>query len=157
MQLTEFEHIIRTLRAKLVDSARYYLSDEDEAEDVVQEASVKLWLLRERLDKEKFQTFALTVTRNLAIDRLRRRKTHQLERLDVYEHSDGTIECDRPCESADAQRQLEEKEEAEWLRTTIGRLPDKYRAILRMKQVDISVTPWTLSEWTMASLQNEAQ
>ena len=41
------------LRGKLVDIARFYLSDEDEAEDIVQEAMLKLWLVRDRIDREK--------------------------------------------------------------------------------------------------------
>lgn len=54
------------LRGKLVDIARFYLSDEDEAEDIVQEAMLKLWLVRDRIDREKnISPMGMTVTRNL--------------------------------------------------------------------------------------------
>ena len=44
MEKTEFEIAVSMLRGKLVDIARFYLSDEDEAEDIVQEAMLKLGL-----------------------------------------------------------------------------------------------------------------
>lgn len=47
MEKTEFEIAASMLRGKLVDIARFYLSDEDEAEDIVQEAMLKLWLVRD--------------------------------------------------------------------------------------------------------------
>lgn len=53
MEKTEFEIAASMLRGKLVDIARFYLSDEDEAEDIVQEAMLKLWLVRDRIDREK--------------------------------------------------------------------------------------------------------
>ncbi len=136
MEVREFEQIIRTLRARLISVARYYLSDEDEAEDVVQEASVKLWLLRERLEKADFQKVGMTVVRNLSIDRLRRQKAHPQESLDAYGRPDGSNACDRPHEQADAQSRMEEKEDDAWLTTALRQLPDKYRVVLRMRQVE---------------------
>lgn len=44
MEKTEFEIAASMLRGKLVDIARFYLSDEDEAEDIVQEAMLNFGL-----------------------------------------------------------------------------------------------------------------
>ena len=52
MEKTEFEIAASMLRGKLVDIARFYLSDEDEAEDIVQEAMLKLWLVRDRIEDQ---------------------------------------------------------------------------------------------------------
>lgn len=128
MEKTEFEIAVSMLRGKLVDIARFYLSDEEEAEDIVQEALLKLWLLRNRLDRNKsLAPMAMTVTRNLCIDRLRRLKTHPHESLDGHDAPDG---------QQNAQTKMEGNENEEWLRTAIRNLPDKYRAVLRMRQVE---------------------
>lgn len=67
MEKTEFEIAASMLRGKLVDIARFYLSDEDEAEDIVQEAMLKLWLVRDRIDREKnISPMGMTVTRIFA-------------------------------------------------------------------------------------------
>ena len=116
------------LRGKLVDIARFYLSDEDEAEDIVQEAMLKLWLVRDRLDREKnISPMGMTVTRNLWIDRLRRLKTHPHESLTGHDAPDGR---------RSAQAMMEDRENAEWMREAVRNLSDKYRAVLRMRQVE---------------------
>gem|GEM_PF-252748 len=107
------------LRGKLIDIARFYLSDEDEAEDIVQEAMLKLWLVRDRLDREKnISPMGMTVTRNLCIDRLRRLKTHPHESLTGHDAPDG---------QRSAQAMMEDHENAEWMRGAVRNLPDKYR------------------------------
>lgn len=128
MENTEFEIAASMLRGKLVDIARFYLSDEDEAEDIVQEAMLKLWLVRDRIDREKnISPMGMTVTRNLCIDRLRRLKTHPHESLTGHDAPDG---------QRSAQAMMEDHENAEWMRGAVRNLPDKYRAVLRMRQVE---------------------
>ena len=128
MEKTEFEIAASMLRGKLVDIARFYLSDEDEAEDIVQEAMLKLWLVRDRIDREKnISPMGMTVTRNLCIDRLRRLKTHPHESLTGHDAPDG---------QRSAQAMMEDHENAEWMRGAVRNLPDKYRAVLRMRQVE---------------------
>ena len=128
MEKTEFEIAASMLRGKLVDIARFYLSDEDEAEDIVQEAMLKLWLVRDRLDREKnIAPMGMTITRNLCIDRLRRLKTHPHESLTGHDAPDG---------QRSAQAMMEDRENAEWMRGAVRNLPDKYRAVLRMRQVE---------------------
>lgn len=120
MEKTEFEIAASMLRGKLVDIARFYLSDEDEAEDIVQEAMLKLWLVRDRIDREKnISPMGMTVTRNLCIDRLRRLKTHPHESLTGHDAPDG---------QRSAQAMMEDHENAEWMRGAVRNLPDKYRA-----------------------------
>ncbi len=51
------------------------LGDVNEAEDVVQEASVKAYRSLERSDPRRFRAWFFTIARNLCYDALRRRKT----------------------------------------------------------------------------------
>ena len=57
--------------------ARYLLRDNAEAEDVVQEAFIRLWEHRESMSDARVKPWLLWVTRNLCLDRLRRRRPEQ--------------------------------------------------------------------------------
>jgi RNA polymerase sigma-70 factor, ECF subfamily len=57
--------------------ARYLLRDRAEAEDVVQEAFIRLWQHRESLAPGRVKPWLLRVTRNLCLDRLRRRQPEE--------------------------------------------------------------------------------
>ena len=61
------------MRPQLINQARRYLADTDDAEDVVQDALLRLWQMREQLTPPLVR-MAVVVTRNLAIDHLRRRR-----------------------------------------------------------------------------------
>lgn len=72
MTTDEFKQQAEGLRLQLISVAQKYLGTTDEAEDIVQDTMVKLWLMREQL-KSPISAFACMVTRNLCIDCLRRK------------------------------------------------------------------------------------
>lgn len=57
--------------------ARYLLTDRAEAEDVVQEAFERLWEHRDSMSAARVKPWLLRVTRNLCLDRLRRRRPEE--------------------------------------------------------------------------------
>lgn len=57
--------------------ARYLLGDRAEAEDVVQEAFIRLWEHRASMAPARVKPWLLRVTRNLCLDRLRRRRPEE--------------------------------------------------------------------------------
>ena len=67
MTTEEFQQQAEELRIKLVSVAQKYLGNTDEAEDIAQDAMVKLWLMREQLTLP-IAGMASIVTRNLCID-----------------------------------------------------------------------------------------
>ena len=73
MTTEEFKQEAQAMRPQLINQARRYLGDIDEAEDVVQDALLRLWQMREQLSSPLVR-MAVVVTRNLAIDHLRRRR-----------------------------------------------------------------------------------
>ncbi|MCA9320369.1 MAG: sigma-70 family RNA polymerase sigma factor [Planctomycetes bacterium] len=110
-------------RAPLLACARRLLGDEHEAQDVVQEAvfasdrahrSERAWLLR--------------VTRNLAIDRLRRNRASSSSPLVESRLDNGP--------SPWAQSSL--AEEASLIRDALGRLPGRQREVVTRRVVDQS-------------------
>lgn len=129
MEQTDFEHNVPSLRQRLTRQANAYLADLDEAEDVVQETLLKLWQLRERIpDAERMEHLALVVVRNACISVLRR--TNRRVCIAINEEvAPGTM-------STNAHERMEQDEAELWLRQCIHSLPDKQRAILKMRNVE---------------------
>lgn len=77
MTTEEFKQEAQNIRLRLINQARRYLGDTDEVEDVVQDALLRLWQMHMEL-QQPMLPLALVVTRNLAIDWLRRHQQTQL-------------------------------------------------------------------------------
>lgn len=104
------------------------LGDEAEAEDVAQEAMLRLWRQAPdwRTGEAKVSTWLYRVTRNLCIDRLRRRRaTAPID--DVAEPAD-------PAPSVLAR--LADTERSRALARAIAELPDRQRRALVMRHFD---------------------
>jgi len=72
MEQKEFETLIRQIRPKLHTEALRLLTDSDEAEDVTQEAVLKLWTIREQLEAYRsVEALAVVMVRRLALSRKR--------------------------------------------------------------------------------------
>lgn len=77
MEIHEFIQGAERLRSELLRQARSYLTDTDDAEDVVQETLLRLWTARERIaDYDKMRNMASVVCRNLALNMLRDAPPH---------------------------------------------------------------------------------
>lgn len=90
MTTEEFKGEVKTIRPQLLNLARRYLGDANDAEDVVQDALLRLWQMHEQL-RSPLERMALVVTRNLAIDYVRhRRPTETLEFVQVDESQEDS-------------------------------------------------------------------
>lgn len=90
MTTEEFKGEVKTIRPQLLNLARRYLGDANDAEDVVQDALLRLWQMHEQL-RSPLERMALVVTRNLAIDYVRRRRpTETLEFVQVDESQEDS-------------------------------------------------------------------
>ena len=114
MTTEEFKQQAEALRVQLVGVAQKYLGTTDEAEDIVQDAMIKLWLMRDQL-MAPVSGFASVVTRNLCIDHLR--KKHP------------TIDISK---FPDTEEWSDEGEQIEQMLRVIDTLPSTQRTILRM-------------------------
>lgn len=112
-----FQQQAGELRKQLVSIAHKYMGNTDEAEDIAQDAMVKLWLMREQLTLP-IAGMASIVTRNLCIDALR--KKHQ------------TIDIAQLPDEADFS---DDGEQIEQLMKVIDSLPSTQRTILRMRHL----------------------
>ncbi|MCI0522043.1 MAG: RNA polymerase sigma factor [Bacteroidales bacterium] len=79
----EFRRVILPEGRRLYALAFRFLNNREEAEDAVQEVMMKLWEDRKRLrDYANPAAWATTVTRNMCIDLLRRRRKMSHEEID---------------------------------------------------------------------------
>lgn len=82
MLLNEFKENIFPLKDKLFRFAKQFVMLDDEAEDIVQDTFIKLWVKRNKMDEIKNpETYAMTMVKNASIDRLRKRKSFRLDDL----------------------------------------------------------------------------
>ena len=77
MQHNEFEIFVRRSREGMIATARRYGVTLAEAEDIVQDALLRLYAMRHRLDEyRRVESLANVVVRNLTIDILRKRNRY---------------------------------------------------------------------------------
>lgn len=127
MNPEQFKAEILPLRNKLHQIARKFLAEEQDSEDTIQEVYLKLWNMRDGLDRyDNVAAFATTMTKNLCIDRLRVRNRLGSLEDELYHQA----EPDNPY------LQLERKNTEEILRSIIDSLPPLQKEIIRMKDVE---------------------
>lgn len=114
MTTEEFQQQAEALRLQLVGIAQKYLGATDEVEDIVQDAMIKLWLMRDQL-MAPVSGFASVVTRNLCIDHLRK----QHPTVDILKFPD-------------TEEWSDDGEQIEQMLQVIDTLPSAQRTILRM-------------------------
>ena len=75
MNLQEFQIKVYPLKNKFFRFAKRILDHTEEAEDVVQEAFIRLWNRREKLDEYRsVEALAMITTKNLCLDKIKARR-----------------------------------------------------------------------------------
>lgn len=121
-----FKKIFLPYYQKLYRIAFRLLQDEAEAEDMVQDAYIKLWDKRNDLaDIDNTEAFAIVVLRNLCLDQLRKSK----------DHLHAKYEVDIP-EQLSLIGQVETLDELDYVRQLVEQLPEQQRQIMLFKHWD---------------------
>lgn len=115
------------MRPALLRMAVRYLDDSDEAEDVVQDALLKLWFLRDKLEQYRsVDALAIVITKHLCINRLRGSRMETVGLEEVV----GIGNSETP------EKKLVEEESMQEILDLIATLPNLQQAILRMKHIE---------------------
>lgn len=126
MDQTTFETHATAARRSALSASRAMGVDPDSAEDIAQETLIRLWSMREDLERFKSMVaLAGVVARRLCIDRFRRR-TEEGEAL--------TGEIPSTLIAADAR--LEEEDNERWLAQKLKTLPSTEYQVLHLRQVE---------------------
>jgi RNA polymerase sigma-70 factor (ECF subfamily) len=99
-----------------------YLWDQDEVQDVMHEAFVKLWDMRSRVVWDTAKSLVYRMAINLAKNRLRYRKIRRIVSLEKRE--EDQVENDNP------HLELEQKEMKYAFQKAMAALPEKQRRVL---------------------------
>ncbi len=135
-----FEELVRTAGGRLLAVARRFLRDEDAARDAVQEAFVSAFRAIQTFDgHSQLSTWLHRIVVNASLMRLRTRQRRAEQSIDPLLPSftdDGqhaeTLMSWTEC----PERALEQKEMRIVIRAAIGELPDSYRVVLMMRDIE---------------------
>lgn len=123
MKPEEFNHILLPMRSGLKLYAQRFTGDADDAEDLVQEALLRLWNMRSGLDLSRdVGPLARTIIHNLCLDKARH------DRL-CRSGGDGM-------EIAVDDLSAEAKDSVRLVGRIVGQLPPLQRQIFRMKEIE---------------------
>lgn len=76
MDTNTFKTVVLPLNRKLNAFAFRFLNDYDEAKDIIQDIYIKLWNMRDTLEKyNSIEALAMKMTRNLCLDKIKLKKT----------------------------------------------------------------------------------
>lgn len=128
MTRNEFNDIIDRNYRRLYRIAYSILTSREEAEDVVQDVYLRMWMMKEKLDEyDDLTALAVTMTRNSSIDVIRKRK-----------HS-GSGDSLTGVTAADTSpspfEQMVSSENRNIIQSVIEELPDDWRDIIRMREI----------------------
>jgi len=134
-----FEELVQRHQTRVFHLARSLLKNRDDAADIAQEAFVRAYgnLHRYRADGS-FTAWIAKIANNLAIDFLRRQKVQATTDLDenlaeAGESNPGFLAAHMP---ADPQAASLRHELGDQLEAALGRLPEKHRSILLLREID---------------------
>ncbi len=128
MDASEFKQIFLPCRQRMYAAAWRLTGNRQKAEDLVQDALLRLWTKRNDLKMpDNAAAFAVTTMRNLFYDQ--QRKKHLKENDE--EPQDYQMHTER-----DAADELSDKQEVTMVQQIIDILPDKQRLIITLHDID---------------------
>ena len=126
MTKAEFERLFNRLEKPVYNVVYRWLWREDEAADVVQEAFLKLWRVRDDVREETVDALVFRIAVNLASNRRRSRKLWQWTGLGALGDLTGTQTPESSLASA---------RDREAVRDAIDALPEKLRRVVVMTEL----------------------
>lgn len=139
-----FELIMRRYNQRLYRVARAILRDDAEAEDVMQDAYVRAYThLAQFGGRSQFATWLTRIAIHEALARVQRRK--KTDQLGANEWNDGEGEMNIPATALNPEEQLSALELGRALESAILSIPEQYRLVLMMRDVEQLSTTETAS------------
>ncbi|MDA3891145.1 MAG: sigma-70 family RNA polymerase sigma factor [Salinivirgaceae bacterium] len=127
MTVEEFKEKVFILKDKLYRFSKRILNDETEAQDITQDVLMKLWNMRNSLHKyNSIEAFAMTATRNLSLDRARRKNLRYQKAPEIKYESETVENTDK----------VEQDETAKIIRNAIQNLKEPQRTIMHLRDIE---------------------
>lgn len=119
MNIDELFANVGKVRPQLLLIANRIVGDGEEAEDVVQDALLRLWQLRKD-DIRNAESMAKVITRNLSIDLVRRKRV-------MVDMDESLLEMDE---------EYQNEEQVERVMNLIGQLPTMQQTVFRLRHIE---------------------
>lgn len=127
MELNEFKSSVLPLRNRLYRLALRILGREEEARDIVQESMIRMWNYREKLKEYKsVEAFAVVVTRNLCLDRIKSSGFHHHPVPDFLEDQ----------QSQNPYQKMETSDIVKKVYQVMEQLPEQQKTIMHLRDVE---------------------
>lgn len=129
MDASDFKQKFLPYHRKLYRVAFQLMGNAQDAEDMVQEAYLKLWKRRDELptDIRSVEAYCVTLIKNVCYDTLR------LSRLDEDGRSPEELNI---ATESNVIKEVEQKDEVRHVMKLINKLPDQQRKVMLMRDVD---------------------
>lgn len=136
-----FHELIRPYERGAYRLAYSLLQNQDDAEEVVQQAMVKIYVhLAELTERDKFKQWAMRVVENEARMFRRKQRPHLYEPIEQAAPGAGEEEAFYPRQFADWRdlpgEALEQKEIRQAITAALAQLPDIYREVFILRDVE---------------------
>jgi RNA polymerase sigma-70 factor (ECF subfamily) len=132
-----FEAVVRTYGGRLLSVARRLLGNDADAQDAVQDAFVRAFKAIHTFEaRAQLSTWLHRIVVNTALMKLRARRRRPTESIDdlLPAYANDGHQAVAPRDWSDAV--LERKETAAMVRQAIERLPDQYREVLVLRDIE---------------------
>ncbi|MEN8149536.1 MAG: sigma-70 family RNA polymerase sigma factor [Planctomycetota bacterium] len=135
-----FATLVRRYQSRVVGLAYRYIGDRESAEDLAQEAFLRVYKARERYEpRAKFSTWLYRIVVNLCLNEIRWRKGRPAMALAVATETSSNLNVDVTDNEPEPIQTMQDAELAETIREIIGTLPENQRiAILLNKYEGLS-------------------
>jgi RNA polymerase sigma-70 factor, ECF subfamily len=127
MTAEEFQENIIPFSRKLFPMIKGILKDEEETRDAVQDLMLKLWAKRNDLDKcDNMNAYIVSSAKNYCFDLLKKKRPERISRNEEFKILN--IQANELSQDV--------KEKHEQVHRIIANLPDKYREVIRLRDID---------------------
>ena len=132
-----FEAIVRTHSGRLLSVARRFLGNNEDAQDAVQDAFIRAYKAIHTFEaRAQLHTWLHRILVNTALMKLRERRRRPTESIDDLLPSYSTDGHQAVASRDWSDAVLERKETAAIVREAIERLPDQYREVLVLRDIE---------------------
>ncbi len=130
MNSNEFKLKLLPINQKLYRYSFRFISNREEAEDIVQEVYLRLWNIRYKLgDIINLEAFATTITKNLCLDKLKSRYLSLTDDLNKQVINAESFEID-------PHKRIENIDNIAIVKNIINQLPYQQQFIFKLKDLD---------------------
>ncbi len=145
-----FEELVRENTGRMLAVARRFLPSDDDAQDAVQEAFASAFRALPRFEGgSRLSTWLHRITVNACLMKLRTRRRKPEESIDNLLPGfleDGHAEKSTPAWRQSADELIERAENRQRVREAIDKLPDSYRTVLLLRDIEEFDTETTANE-----------